>query len=160
MSDKIFFKQLFIVFISSTLAACAGGAGVAADGSGASEARSQDCILQSSIRDYQVLDDSNLVIRAGAKRQYHVELTRRAYGLRSSWNIGFRSPTGRLCGGFGDVIVDDGFDRTEAIRIRSIRALDADQLDDILVKYGKKEPEFKEPLPTEDVDGAEVEELD
>ena len=160
MDMKTLIKQVFIVSISSTLVACATGSGDAGDRAHATPSRGQDCILQSSIRDYQVLDDSNLIVRAGAKRHYHVELSRRAFGLRSNWSIGFRSATGRLCSGFDEIIVDDGFDRSESITIRSIRALDADQLDDLLIRYGKKEPEFTEPPPKEDVKGAEVEELD
>jgi len=120
----------------------------------------RDCISQSSIRDYQVLDDSNLIVSAGGKRKYHVQLSRRAMGLRSHWQIGFRSPTGRICGGMGEVIVGDGFGRTEAIRTTSIRQVDEDQLDGLLVRFGKKDPDFEQTPVQKEVDGAEVEELD
>ena len=142
------------------MVACAGGTEQADEVADSAPSRNQDCIFQSSIRDYQVLDDRNLIVNAGGKRTYHVELSRRAFGLRSNWSIGFRSPTGRLCPGFGEVIVDDGFDRAEAIRVSTIRAVDPDELDEILVRFGKKEPEYEEPPPEEDVQGAEVEELD
>lgn len=122
--------------------------------------RGRDCISQSSIRDYQILDDSNLIVRAGAKRYYHVELFRRAYGMRSSWLIGFKSFAGHVCGGSGDVIVDDGFGRRESIGIRSIRELTPEEKDELLVAFGKKEPEFEQTPEAEPVDGAEVEELD
>lgn len=120
----------------------------------------RDCISQSSIRDYQVLDDSNLIVSAGGKRKYHVKLSRRAMGLRSNWQIGFKSPSGRICGGFGEVIVGDGFGRTETIRTTSIRQVDEDQLDELLVRFGKKDPDFEQTPAQEEVDGAEVEELD
>ena len=119
----------------------------------------RDCISQSTIRDYQVLDDSNLIVTGAVRRKYHVALTRRVFGLRSQWSIGFRSPTGLICSNSGDVIVDDGFG-PERIRIRSIRELNPDELDELLVRFGKKEPDVVQTPATEDVEGAEVEELD
>jgi hypothetical protein len=86
-------------------------------------------------------------------------LSRPAFGLRSTWQIAFRSTTGRICAGFGEIIVDDSL-YTDAIRIQSIHRLTPEQVDDLLIQYGKKEPEIElEPVP-EPVDSAEVEELD
>ncbi len=58
-----------------------------------------------------------------------------------------------------EVIVDDGFG-PERINIRSIRQLSPEDLDDLLIRFGKKEPEIEQAPATEDVEGAEVEELD
>ena len=58
-----------------------------------------------------------------------------------------------------EVIVDDGFG-PERINIRSIRQLSPEDLDDLLIRFGKKEPEIEQTPATEDVEGAEVEELD
>ena len=152
-------KQLFTLVLSGILLGCASpGDGYESAGDPA-ESRSHDCIFQSSIRDYQVLDDRNLVVSAGAKRKYHVELTRRAYGLRSNWSIGFYSPTGRICAGFSEVIVDDGFGRKEKIKLRSVREISPDELEALLVRFGKKDPEEQQAPAEEKVDGAEVEEL-
>jgi len=112
-----------------------------------------------SIRDYQVLDESNLIVTERAKRKYHIILSRRAFGLRSTWQIAFRSQSGRICSAFSDLIVDDGF-RSEAIGIRSIRRLTPEEYDDLLVRFGKKEPDAKQTTAPEPVKGAEVEELD
>ena len=152
-------KQLVIVLFSSGMLACASTPGEpGTESEGATGGRS-DCISQSSIRDYRVLDDANLIVSASARRNYHVVLSRRAFGLRSSWQLGFRSPTGQICAGFGDLIVDDGFG-PERIRITSIRRLTPEDEDDLLVRFGKKEPEqTTAPEPVE-VEGAEVEELD
>ena len=123
-----------------------------------------DCISESSIRDYTVLNDSNLIVRVSRKKNYHMELTRPAYGLKSSWHIGFRSPGGYVCGGTSDLIVREGalgssnFDRT--IRIRLIRQLTLEDEEDLLIRFGKKEPEIEQPRQPEEVEGAEVEELD
>ena len=152
-------KQVITVVFLSTLIGCA-GAGEPVDSAAAeTESRGRDCISQSSIRDYQVLDESNLIVTAAVKRKYHVILRRRAYGLRSSWQVAFRSPTGRICPGSGEIIFDDGIG-TERNQIRSIRELTPDDLDELLIRFGKKEPDFKQAPATEEIEGAEVEELD
>jgi hypothetical protein len=119
-----------------------------------------DCISQGSIRDYTVLDDLNLIISAGRSQIYHVELTRRAYGLRSSSAIGFESQTGRVCAGFDELVIDDDGLGPEKIRIGSIRKLTPESEEELLIRFGKIEPKYKQPRQPETVEGAEVEELD
>ncbi len=159
MIYKPFFKQLVIVFYSSGLVACASTSEPPGDGSYAAEPAGSDCISQASVRDYKVLDDTNLIVTAGASRKYHVLLSRRATNLRSSRAIAFDSATGRICSNFSDLIVDSGF-RSDRIRITSVRRLTPEDEDDLLIRFGKKEPEYVEPRQTQPVDGAEVEELD
>jgi hypothetical protein len=159
MKTKNIIYQCFGIVFSSGLLACASGPDAPGSAAESVEARGSDCILQSSVRDYRVLDDANLIVTAAAQRKYHVLLSRRALGLRSSWQIGFRSPTGQICAGFGDVVVDDGFG-PERIRIDSIRRLTPDDEEELLIRFGKKEPEHRETPAPVDVDGAEVEELD
>jgi hypothetical protein len=112
-----------------------------------------------SIRDYYVLDDANLIVTGGVRRKYHVSLFRRAFGLRSTWRIGFDTPTGRVCPGFSDLILDDGMG-VERIKVRSIRLLTPEEHEELLVRFGKKEPEIKQTPEPVEVEGAEVEELD
>jgi hypothetical protein len=157
--EKNHIKQLIIWFFSFVLLGCASSGDQYESAGDAVATRSNDCIFQSSIRDYRVLDDRNLIVTAGGKRKYHVELARRAYGMRSNWSIGFYSPTGRICSGFSEVIVDDGFGRKESIKLRSIKELSPDELDALLVRFGKKEPEEQQAPAEEKVEGAEVEEL-
>lgn len=152
-------KQKLIIFLSSLLLACAGGSERPVYGPDAVTPRASDCISQGTVRDYRVLDDRNLVVTAGARQRYHVQLTNRAIGLRSSMRIGFVSNGGRICPGFGSLLVDDGF-RPEEIHIYSIRRLTPDEYDAILVRYGRKEPDREHAPAPEDVEGAEVEELD
>ncbi len=155
----MFKKQLFIIVISSGLLACATtdeGSDESEDGYQSSGA---DCISQGTIRDYRILDDANLIVTAMGNRKYHVALTRRVMGLRSSWQIGFATRTGRICGGFSDIVIGDNIGPNR-IRIASIRRLNPDEHEELLIRYGKKKPEFEvSPVP-EDVEGAEVEELD
>ena len=150
-----------MIFYSSLLLACASTEKAADELGAAPETRRSDCILAGSIRDYQVLDDANLVVTEGAKRRYHITLSRRAIGLRSSWQIGFRSTTGTVCAGFGELIVDDGIG-PERYRIGSIRQLTPQEYERLLVRFGKKEaePEIEQTPASKEIDGAEVEELD
>jgi len=160
VSIKLTIKQLVIIVISSSLVACASSGDRYESAGDPVTTRGHDCISQSTIRDYQVLDDRNLIVTAGAKRKYHVQLSRSAFGLRSNWKIGFRSPTGRICPGTGDVVVDDSFGSKETIQISSITEFEQDELSALLVQFGKKVPEVERAPAQEEVKGAEVEELD
>ena len=157
---KTFIKQVITLVISSSLVACASSEDRYESAGDPVATRGHDCISQSTIRDYQVLDDRNLIVTAGAKRKYHVQLSRNAFGLRSNWKIGFRSPTGRICSGTGDVVVGDSFGSKETIQISSIKAFGPDELDALLVQFGKKVSEVERTPTQEEVKGAVVEELD
>ena len=155
----MFLKQYVIAILLSTLTACASPSEPSLEGDSDVVSGRPDCISTRTIRDYRVLDDANLVVTANGNRKYHVSLRRRAAGLSASWKIGFRSTTGRVCGGFDDIIVDDGFG-PEHVRIAGIRELTPEQYDALMVRFGKREP-TNEPAPaTESVESAEVEELD
>lgn len=124
-----------------------------------SGSRRSDCISQSSIRGYTVLDESNLLVEASGRRKYHVRLVHRAFGLRSTWAIGFSSTGNQVCAPFSDVVFDDGL-RNESIGIAAIRELTPEDEEILLIDFGKKEPEIETtPAPAE-VPGAEIEELD
>ncbi|HNP36445.1 MAG TPA: DUF6491 family protein [Woeseiaceae bacterium] len=152
-------KQWIMLFISCGLLACA------ADGmkepSAGDEPRQSgsDCIFEGTIRDYRVLDDSNLIVTASPKKNYHLELGRPAFGLNSAWRIAFTSSTNRICPGFSSIVFS-GSMQPESIRIQSIRAVDEAEIENLLVRYGKKQPEEIKIPPAEDIEGAEVEELD
>jgi hypothetical protein len=105
------------------------------------------------------LDDSNLLVTGAGRRKYHIVLSRRAYGLRSSWSIGFDSRTGMICSGFSDVVIADGSFR-DNVRIARIRRLGPDDEEEILIRFGKIEPKTEQAPAPETVEGAEVEELD
>ena len=148
-----------IAFSLSSLISCAGTADPVGDDLYAEESRGTDCISQASVRDYRVLDDSNLIVSEAARRKYHVVLSRRAMGLKSTWQIGFRSNAGRICPGFSDLVVDDGF-RGDRIRIASVRRLTPEDEEDLLIRFGKIESDVEHTPPPAEVAGAEVEELD
>ena len=157
---KLVLKQCVLVFFSCVLLGCTTPGEPSADASLDDNRGGHDCISQSSIRDYQVLDESNLIITEGVKRKYHVVLTRRAFGLRSTWQIGFRSMSGRVCANSADLIFNDGLTGPESVRVRSIRQLSPEDLDDLLIRFGKKESDVGQAPAQEEIKGAEVEELD
>lgn len=153
-------KQLFILLISSALVACAGSSESPDEGSDDKPRGRGDCIFESSVRGYTVLDEQNLIIDASGRRHYHMVLSRRAWGLDSSWGIAFKSTTSSVCAGFDEVVFRNRGDRAESIRIQSIRALSEEDHDDLLIQWGKKEPEIEQRPAQKEVKGAEVEELD
>ncbi len=156
---KMYLKQIFIILISSGLVACASAGTEPTDADSARESRGSDCISEGTVRDYRVLDERNLIVSGAGRRKYHVVLSRRALGLRSSWSIGFVTRTGVICGGFSDVLVKDG-SLQDNIRILSIRRLSPEDEEDLLIRFGKKEPDEEQTPAPEPVDSAEVEELD
>ena len=143
----------------SVLVACASSETGPSEGESGVVGGSADCIFGGTIRDYRVLDASNLVVTASASRRYHIELVRPAYGLKSTWQIAFLPAGSRVCRSTSQLLVNDttGSDR---VRIRNIWRLTPDEYDDLLIRYGKKEPEIEQPREPEEVTGAEVEELD
>lgn len=162
MLEKTLLKQFITIFFSSVLLGCATPGDDYKSAGDPAQIRSDDCFSQSSIRNYQILDDRNLIVTGAGSRAYHVELASRALDLRSSWSIGFQSRSGLICSS-STLLVNDGFgSRGSATRLRSVRQLDSDELDALLVQFGKKEPENPVEQPDsapEEIKGAEVEEL-
>ena len=156
---KLILKHAVILLTSSLLLACAAGSGAPVDEAAAAAPRGSDCISQGTVRDYHVLDDRNLVVTAGARQRYHVQLATRATGLRTTMRIGFVARGGLICPGSASLLVDDGL-RPDEVRIYSIRRLSAEEYDAILVRNGMKEPDREHTPPPEEVKGAELEELD
>ena len=155
---KMLIKQtVIIVFLSVLLAACAttdGGSELGRD----LDERGSDCISIRTIRDYTPLDNRSLLIEAAGKRNYYVTLVISSFELRSSHRLGFQSRDDWLCPYGGDQIVFDGFGEMP-IGIRSITRLTPEQVEDLLIRHGKKEPEEQQDQAPTDLEGAEVEEL-
>ena len=156
---NIYIKQLFIAFSLSALVGCAGTADPVKDDLYAEESRGTDCISQASVRDYRVLDESNLIVTEAPRRKYHMVLGRRAFGLNSSWQIGFQGNGSRVCAGFGSLVLLDGI-APDRIRITSIRRLTPEDEEDLLIRFGKIESDTEHTPAPAAVEGAEVEELD
>jgi len=152
-------KHIVLLLSLCSLVSCAASQERPAEDRYAGRSGASDCISQASIRDYKVLDDANLIVTSGVARKYHVALSRRAYGLRSATQIAFQSATGRVCERFSDIVTAGGFG-PEKIRIESIQQLTPEDEEELLIRFGKKEPESEQPRQPVEVAGAEVEELD
>lgn len=151
-------KQWLALATLSTLAGCAGTSERQTTTAGDIDYHGSDCILISTIRDYRTLDDRNLLIYGPANRAYFVTLFRPSFELRSSFQMGFSSRDGRLCPYGGDAIVLGSL-RPDEVGIQSISRVSEEQAEQLLVRYGKKEPSRAPASEPENVTGAEVEEL-
>lgn len=143
---------------SGVLVACAGSGEPSSTAGRDLSSSGSDCILIRSVRDYTPLDDRNLLIWGPARRAYHVTLFRPAFELRSSFQMSFSSRDDQLCPYGGDQIVFGSFN-PESIGIQSISRISAQQADELLIRYGRREPEQQTAPEPADVAGAEVEEL-
>ncbi len=65
-------------------------------------AANADCFFQRRIDNFEVLNDSNLLVFDGRRRVYHVELSPPSVDLRHAQGLGFSSVTGRVCGHAGE----------------------------------------------------------
>jgi hypothetical protein len=155
---KQLLKPLVAILALSGLAGCAGTGEERTAAAQDIDYRGSDCILIPTIRDYRTLDDRNLLIYGPANRAYFVTLFRPSFELRSSFQMGFSSRDDRLCPYGGDAIVVGSLN-PEEIAIQSISRVTDEQVDQLLVRFGKKEP-AEQPTPEPGkVKGAEVEEL-
>lgn len=158
IEGKIILKQRVIACISCVLlASCATTEG---DSEPASDMnyRGSDCISIRTIRDYEPLDRQSLLMTAGGNRKYFVTLAGTSMELRSAFRLGFTSRDGWLCPYGGDRIVFEGISSV-GMPIRAISRVNDEQVEELLIRYGKKSPpELQDPAPA-DIQGAEVEEL-
>ena len=121
--------------------------------------RGSDCIWVRSIRDYTALEDRTLLIDAGVKRPYLVQLYRPSFEMRSSHTMRVHSRDDQLCPHGGDGLIFSSF-ADQPDTVKAISRITEEQADRLLVRYGKKEgSEPQAPAPRK-VEGAEVEELD
>ena len=155
---KIVLKQLVIILTSCVFLHVNATADEENEPVSDLDFRGSDCISIRTIRDYTPLSKDSLLIHASGKRSYFVTLLSPAFGLRSSFQLGTYSRDDRLCPYGGDQII---FGRSlgDSVRIRSISRVTPDQVEEILIRYGKKEPVDDQPPVTPEVEGAEVEEL-
>ncbi len=155
---KTLLKQRFIVLSScGFLVSCASveeNSGLERD----IDFQGSDCISIPTIRDYTPLDRSTLLMKGSGRRNYLVTLMTPAFDMRSSYQIGFVSRDDSLCPYGGDRLVFGGLSSYE-VMIRGISRITTEQADELLIRYGKKEPEEQEDQAPPDVKGAEVEEL-
>ncbi len=151
-------KQRLMVVISCCLLSSCASVDEQSDLGSDIEYSGSDCISIRTIRDYTALDDRSLLIESLGKRKYFVTLQMSSFDLRSSHQMRFSSRDEWLCPYGGDSITFGTFS-DHGVGIRSIGKVTEEQAEDLLIRYGKKDPgEEQNPVPKE-IEGAAVEEL-
>jgi hypothetical protein len=94
---------------AAALAAGCAGTPATTAGDRAAAPANTDCVRTSLIRDWDALDERNLIVYETGGRPYHVELAQTCFGVDFEVMLGFydRRGDGRICGyGLDRVIVD------------------------------------------------------
>lgn len=117
----------------------------ASDGSGdegrESSARSisSTCMINRAIRGYDVLDSRNLILHGPGTESHHIVLTTPSVNIEREIRIGVQDDgDGRICPGGRDAVLIDGV-IAERIQIRSIEALEPEDVEALKVEYGLEE---------------------
>ena len=126
--------------LSALVAAGCAGTPVQDAGDRVAAERNTDCIRTSLVRDWEALDDRNLIVYESRRRAYHVELGQSCFGLDFETMIGLydRRGDGRICGfGLDRVIVDGAI--PEGCTIAAIDALTEEQAEELKLRAEQSE---------------------
>ena len=116
-----------------------------------------DCFISSRIDNFEVLNETNLLVMAGRRRVYHVEISPPHMELRHAYGIYFRSATGRVCGNPGErLYVDDRTLESFPTTVTGVYRLDEMTQAAVRAHFGQA---VAVPPPPEDEDAGAVEEL-
>ena len=120
-------------------------------------AASADCFFRQRIDNFEVLNDSNLLVFDGRRRVYHVEVTPPSLDLRHAYGIKFYSNSGRICGNAGERLeVSDGSLSRFPVSVTGVYRLDETAQATVRAHFGQTVPA---PALPEDQDAAAIEEL-
>jgi hypothetical protein len=126
-------RPLGVVAIGFAMGLCAACSGTASRSSTAGLA--SDCIINRGVRDFDVLDEQNLILYGPGNTAYHVVMATPSTFIRGEIAIGIEDADGRICPYGGDAILVNG-PLTERIPIRAIQGLDAADVEALKVEYG------------------------
>ena len=116
-----------------------------------------DCFFQNRIDNFEVLNETNLLVFDGRRRVYHVEISPPSMDLRHAYGIQFRSSTGRVCGNPGERLqISGGSFGSFPLSVIGVYRLDAVTQAAVRAHFGQA---VAQPLPPEDEDAAAIEEL-
>jgi hypothetical protein len=102
-----------------------------------------DCFFSRTISDWRPLDSMNILVYAGGRQPYHVQLANPSQNLSFEDAIGFYDRDGRICPYGGDAVVVNGF-VPDRIPIASIRRLSEGELEALFAEFGIRRPEIIE----------------
>lgn len=116
-----------------------------------------DCFFQSRIDNFEVLNDTNLLVFDGRRRVYHVEVSPPSMDLRHAYGIRFTSSTGRVCGNPGErLAISGGSFGGFPLSVVGVYRLDAVMQTAVRAHFGQA---VAAPPPPEDEDAGAIEEL-
>ena len=116
-----------------------------------------DCFYQQRVDNFEVLNDSNMLVFDGRRRVYHVEVSPPSMDLRHAYGIQFSSTTGRVCGNPGErLLVRNGSFSRFPLSVTGVYRLDEATQTAVRAHFGQTTPL---PPPPEDEDAEAVEEL-
>ena len=119
-------------------------------------AANSDCFYQQRVDNFEVLNDSNLLVFDGRRRVYHVEVSPPSMELRHAYGIQFSSTTGRVCGNPGERLqVQNGSFSRFPLSVTGVYRLDEATQSAVRAHFGQTTPL----PPPEDEDAEAVEEL-
>ena len=116
-----------------------------------------DCFFQSRIDNFEVLNDTNLLVFDGRRSVYHVEVSPPSMDLRHAYGIQFTSSTGRVCGNPGERLqIRGGSFGGFPLSVTGVYRLDAVTQTAVRAHFGQV---AALPPPPEDEDAGAIEEL-
>lgn len=116
-----------------------------------------DCFFQSRIDNFEVLNETNVLVFDGRRRVYHVEVSPPSMDLRHAYGIQFSSSTGRVCGNPGERLqISGGSFGRFPLSVVGVYRLDAISQAAVRAHFGLA---AALPPPPEDEDAGAIEEL-
>jgi hypothetical protein len=140
---------LLVGLFSVAMTGCASTTDKGAEGGDEAWSAGGNCFFARSVRDFEALSDSLLIVWAPSQRcPYKIEVVSFCQGLKTTNAIAFNTQ-GSICGRANErlLIRDMGTDRS--CRIGAVSRLSAQELIDLRAEYGRppldKDPDNKTP---------------
>ncbi len=116
-----------------------------------------DCFFPRRVDNFEVLNDSNLLVFDGRRRVYHVEVAPPAMDLRHAYGIEFYGTSGRICGNAGERMrVRNGTLSSFPQSVVGVYRLDENMEAVVRAHFGQA---TALPVPPEDQEADAIEEL-
>lgn len=114
-----------------------------------------NCFRIDQIRNFEVLDPRNMLVFAGRRNAYHLELFSSCVNLEKAEGLAFSGHADRICGAAGDSVSRrDMFGREDTFdyecKIRKVRRLDEEGLYELSILLGKVPP--PPPIPEAEIE--------
>lgn len=116
------------------------------------------CFFARSVRNFEALSDSLLIVWAPSERcPYKVEISSFCQGLKSTNVIAFNTQ-GSICGWPTERLLIRDMGKERSCRIGKVSRLSAEELNALLVEYGKRQADEDPDNTTPDCTGSQLSE--